>query len=150
MEETKPGEKEIEQRLPVYDFSADQAFELSGDNEYIVTPAGLYIVEDVTRFSGESVTQMVQVQKDLAGNWQRVKDTYTGLEATFLVLINYDDWLNKQNIQPIGYLTEQVTEETKPEETETIERGLPVYDFSADQSFDMRVYTSQSQRHTQV
>ena len=51
-EETKPDEKEIEQRLPVYDFSADQAFELSGDNEYIVTPAGLYIVEDVTRFSG--------------------------------------------------------------------------------------------------
>jgi hypothetical protein len=137
-EENKPDETEtIEWGLPVYDFSADQSFELSGKNEYIVTPAGLYIVEDVTRFSGETVTQMVQVQKDSAGNWQRVKDTYTGLEATFLVLINYGDWLDKQNIQPIGYLTEQVTEETKTEETETIERGLPVYYFSADQSFEL-------------
>jgi len=98
----------VERGLPVYDFSADQAFELSGDNEYIVTPAGFYIVEDVTRFSGETVTQMVQVQKDSAGNWQRVKDTYTGLEAKFLVLINYDDWFDKQNIQPIGYLFETV------------------------------------------
>ena len=109
MEETKPDETEtIERGLPVYDFSADQSFELSGKNEYIVTPAGLYIVENVTRFSGESVTQMVQVQKDSAGNWQRVKDPYTGLEATFLVLINYDKWLDTQNIQPIGYLFETV------------------------------------------
>ena len=51
---------------------------------------------------------MVQVQKDSAGNWQRVKDTYTGLEANFLVLIDYDDWLDKQNIHPIGYLFETV------------------------------------------
>ena len=96
------GDGSVNDGIPVYDLSAEQASNLRG----FVTVAGYFTIEAFINESGDFIGKLSPAYESPAssGNWEKDVVGETSLDAAFTSIADVDEYIAQQGLNPIAHI----------------------------------------------